>query len=202
MGDRAEASQRSAAVVCALPLALTPEVESRGVPAGCDVPGVLIPTAGTLLPPPPRISQRRAPGMLAELQPVSTQALQGEALMKAEALAGMGMMLRPPSQHCWLWKAWEQGNIPPGIGWAALAGHACSLLHIEIPHIRHKYSGAADGEYLLQSTAPSDAAGVCWELPHQAVGLLTSFSAPWLWGGSLPALLEAGGSFLGAPPGT
>lgn len=102
VGDRAEASQLSTAVVCALPLALTPGAESRGVPAGCDVPGVLIPAAGTLLPPPPRISQRRAPGMLAELQPVSTQALRGEALLKAEAPAGVGAMLSPLSQHCWL----------------------------------------------------------------------------------------------------
>lgn len=45
-----------------------PGEERRGVPAGCDVPGVLILPAGEL---PPPIRRRRARGMLAALQPAA-----------------------------------------------------------------------------------------------------------------------------------
>lgn len=49
-------------------------------------------------------------------------------------------------------------------------------------------------------TSPSDAAGVCWELPHHAKGSLTSFSAPWLWGSHCQLCWRQRGLSLVPPP--
>ena len=148
--------------------------------------------------------------MLAVLQPAAAmQTLGGEALLKAKAPAGTGSGADPPHPSTVSCEKHGSREIScrasAGLPWLDAGGseHACSLLHVEILYVRHKYSIAAGSGYFLQSghcdavqwlsTAPSDAAGVCWEPPRPGDGFTRFLLCPSAPGGvSLPALLEAG----------
>lgn len=111
-------------------LALPPE-RKAGVPAGCDVPGLLIPAAGKL---PAR--RLRAQGALAELQP-SAQGLggrEGQRCWKARHA-------EPPVPALPAVKSTAAGQNPtgrqpgcPGLD-AGGAEHLCSLLHVEMLYL-------------------------------------------------------------------
>lgn len=100
-GDRAEVSQLSTTVICDLLSALTPPgAETRGIPAGCNVPGVLIPAAGKL---PPSVRRLAAVGgECRDCWPRSSPPCQpgeGKPCRKLRHRPGRGAMLSPPSQH-------------------------------------------------------------------------------------------------------
>lgn len=114
-GGRPEASQLGTAVVCDLPPALTPRAESRGVPAGCNVPGVLIPAAGKL-PPYAASHQSEASTGDAGRTPACrcrTSLEGGKPCQKLRHRQGRGVVLSPPPPHpsAVSWEKQRNGEI-------------------------------------------------------------------------------------------
>lgn len=122
-----------------------PAAESRGVPAGCDVPGVLIPRR--------RKAPHAAPhqsGMLTTLQPTTAlQTWEGKPSRKP----GQGAVLSPLVPALLAAETAGTGKYPTGQrpgcpGWALAA---LSVSHVEILSLRHTHSMAAGRGGFLQS---------------------------------------------------
>lgn len=159
---RAEASQLGAAVVCHTPPALTSPPPSRKQGSSCR----LRRARGAN----PRRRKAASVRRLASVggehwdrwpcssppPPPPCKPWEGKPCRKPRRQPGWGAVLSPPSQRCEKDGSREiRCRASAMLPWLGVGGseRACSLLHVEIPYVRHKYSIAGGSGYFFCNLA-------------------------------------------------